>query len=858
MCPLPRPAPASPLALVVGLTLGAVLALGAAPVARADGADPAFAFRLPFVVLPTTAGNIHDTALGDVDDDGHLDLLVLSGFGSDTQLALHRGRGTGWFEPPVAVAGPAGATRLRVADLDGDGDGDAVLGAATTLFAQTFDGSGAGFGEPATLWSLAADLEDLETGEVTGGGGPEVVVATADDRLLVLTAAGGALAPLDELVTGAGLRDVDLADVDGDGLDDLVAALLLDGTVSAWLSRGGGVFDPPVVSPTVVADPAATLALAHLDGDDHLDLVAGRNVSTGDGTGAFTGATGLAFTSDPLDLALLDVDGDGLTDVLSADGGAPTVATNLGGLAFASSTLVGEAQAFGFAGGDLDGDGHGDVVVTDDRRLLPLVRLEAGGFDAADGVPGELPNRSEARLGDVDGDGVLDLVTRHNLARLGWRPGLGDGTFGDLLLTSTNQNVIDHIEVTDLDGDGRADVLTGSRNTNAVIPDKLGVFLGQPDGTFVRSFNDNVPADEFHDGIGVADLDGDGLPDALHLLRGLTPGTGLLRTFRNLGGGSFTEVQTIVLADEVEAWAVGELDGDGLPDLVLGYGGSPHAFELRRGTGGGQLGAPTPFHGPPFQFFGVSSLRLVDMNGNGTLDLVHGGPEELRVHHGLGTGLFQAPDIHRFSGSYNRMTLDDLDGDGDQDVLFTGADQLTLLWNQGVTFTESAHPTLVWMEMSDTGDLDGDGFVDIVAVDTSGSPSEFDTVVLLNRLESGWTDLGGGVAGALGVPALTGTGPLFPGSAAAIRLDGVLPATAMLGLASFTSAPTPFYGGTLHANPPLVSLLFFSGAAGALETGLTWPAEFTSGVEVFVQFAAVDGAAPFGVALSNGLVGRTP
>jgi spore coat protein A len=121
-----------------------------------------------------------------------------------------------------------------------------------------------------------------------------------------------------------------------------------------------------------------------------------------------------------------------------------------------------------------------------------------------------------------------------------------------------------------------------------------------------------------------------------------------------------------------------------------------------------------------------------------------------------------------------------------------------------------------------------------------------------------WTDLGLGLPGVDGVPVLAGTGALTPGSAGSLSLTSAKPSTPALLFLSLASAPVPFKGGTLVANPLLLTVSLSTNASGALLLPFTWPSGLPSGTSIWFQYAVKDAAAVQGVALSNGLKATTP
>ncbi len=121
-----------------------------------------------------------------------------------------------------------------------------------------------------------------------------------------------------------------------------------------------------------------------------------------------------------------------------------------------------------------------------------------------------------------------------------------------------------------------------------------------------------------------------------------------------------------------------------------------------------------------------------------------------------------------------------------------------------------------------------------------------------------WTDLGGGSAGAFGVPSATGTGALTGGSVVSLDLAGAPPNEAALLWISTTSTPLPLLGGTLHAQPFSFQFVIVTDPSGDFLAAGNWPAGLPPGMELWFQFLVQDLSVPAGIILSNGLKAVTP
>jgi len=140
---------------------------------------------------------------------------------------------------------------------------------------------------------------------------------------------------------------------------------------------------------------------------------------------------------------------------------------------------------------------------------------------------------------------------------------------------------------------------------------------------------------------------------------------------------------------------------------------------------------------------------------------------------------------------------------------------------------------------------------DVPAVVTNGS-LQLD-VALVPTGDGSWTDVGGGVAGALGLPALVGAGQPCPGQVVSVTLSDATPnapATLVLGLSQVNVL---FKGGVLVPSPDLLVSGLLTDGAGQLVVAGVWPAAAPLGSQLWLQYWVVDGSAPQGLAGSNGL-----
>jgi hypothetical protein len=327
---------------------------------------------------------------------------------------------------------------------------------------------------------------------------------------------------------GRGPSGLATGDLNRDGKADLVVAVGGASALSVLLGDGRGGFTPAPGSPLPVASAPHLVEIGDLDRDGDPDLVAsghdshGVFVWLGDGTGRFRSAAGSPYRAlaggKPHNhgLALGDLDRDGDLDVATTDDEAHVVAVLLGdgrgGLRSAprSPFRVGR-QPYPPALGDVNGDGRLDVVTPDveSGTLSVLLGDGGGGFGAASGSPIRVTARPYfAALGDLDGDGRLDAVATHDdVSRVTILMGDGRGGFraasgSPLDVGRRAWKAVIH----DLDRDGRSDVVLGAG-------DGVIVMLGDGRGGLAPAPGSPLPAGPGAWSVAVGDLDGDGRAD---------------------------------------------------------------------------------------------------------------------------------------------------------------------------------------------------------------------------------------------------------------------------------------------------------------------------------------------------------
>jgi VCBS repeat protein len=339
-------------------------------------------------------------------------------------------------------------------------------------------------------------------------------------------------APGSPAVIGKGPGQVSLADINGDGRLDLVTRHLLERSLTALLGDGTGRFAAAPGGQINLNYMPGDVELGDVNGDKILDLCVTNSdrdavdIFLGDGKGGFNRAAGAPFTVSPAaefnthSLNLVDLNEDGKLDIVTANHRRNSFATMFGdGRGGFSSGPVTTFQPghdnYTFAFGDVDGDGHLDVVVVNGENGDSLEPGQVTAF-RGDGK-GAFKSASEkslsvpmgphfVTLADMNNDQRLDIVISHRSNQLSVLLNGGAGKFAPAPAAPYDLGTEAFVvAVADVDRDKRNDIV-------AATVDSVTVLLGGGNG-----FNP-APGSPFRAGPGaynlaIGDVNGDGKLD---------------------------------------------------------------------------------------------------------------------------------------------------------------------------------------------------------------------------------------------------------------------------------------------------------------------------------------------------------
>jgi hypothetical protein len=679
----------------------------------------------PQIVIPAGT-RVGGATVADVNGDGQPD-LVIDNYAADT-IWVDKGNGNGTFGPPTIYPTDnhgqfQGPSQVTVADVNGDGIPDLIYPTYIGNDVVVRLGNGDGTFGPEEKFAVKSGTYAVQAVDLTGDGRPDLVAVNAVDNSVsvLLNTGNGTFAPQKVYPVGLNPYSMTAADVNGDGIPDIITSNRDDNTVTVLLGNGDGSFRPEEVFQT--GKTPRRVAVGDFNGDDRLDLVtvnqgdSTASVLLGNGDGTFSSGSSAAPAPDlrPFQVAVADLNGDGIPDIVTANRSDNSVSVLLGnadGSFQTRETFPTGRQPFSVTVADVNGDGIPDIVTANyagdsvsvllgngDGTFRPHVDYPAGSADY------------DAVVADLAGDGKQDIiVTDKNDNTVGVLMGNGDGTFEPMKSYPVASGPYE-VVAKDLTDNGILDLVVS--HFSATVVD---VLMGNGDGTFQAAREFPVGSRPY--GLAVADVNGDGIPDIITANYRSANVSVLLGD----GHGNFGPPELLPVGLAPNEVKVADLNGDGTPDIVTAnYGGNSVSVLLGNGNGTFQAARAFPAGTGP------ASVTVADLNGDGKQDLVVGNrnASTINVLLGNGDGTFASPRPLGIGKNKYSVTVADLNGDGKQDIVTTSVRQDTVTVQLGngdgtfeppQTIAVGAGPTSVAV-----ADLNGDGRPDLITANSDGN-----------------------------------------------------------------------------------------------------------------------------------------
>jgi FG-GAP-like repeat len=729
-------------------------------------------------------------ALGDVDGDGDVDILVGDSFFGSPGVSVLKNNGDQTFAAPVYYAAPinevVGGVALSDFDFDGDLDAFATIRGdfdqMTKIKVWRNNGNGT-FAAPIEF-TTGQGPAGIVIADFTGDGKPDVITANVTGSSISILRhnglngnSAGFLAPVN-FSTGNRAEKIAAADVNGGGVLDAVVGGNVgggfDATLAVMINTGNGNFAAPVPydpAPDARFDSTA-VALADLDNDGDIDLIGGGLYSSGsidngavtirrnNGNGTFGLAEIIMFTnpnyvSNPKELTTGSINSDGFPDIVAAvpSGraieGFVVVTSNGSGGFNAPVYYEASQQTFDAAIVDLDNDGDGDVVTLANSSAAVTVHENPGNGSFPVLTRYEVASLSDAvESADIDNDGDIDIVVNgevdiaSNDAVVKILKNNGNGTFAPAIDYSPSRNFAD-MRLRDINGDGFVDLLFAPDGNFPSF--HFGTAVNNGNGTFAPTVVTNV----FSCGEGTidaADLDGDGDLDIVLTEEETCPSQDArIFIFRNDGNQNFVRMPDINLPGRLpDGLALAEVTGDSNIDIITAL---PDGMGVFPGNGNLTFGAPIISTTRPFKF------KMADFNRDGLLDVgmilqqEAFGTDTIATALGNGNGTFQA--IRTQTGSSvlenlrisNDLEPGDVNGDGTPDLVvfnYASNDVSVFIVNPDGSLRPHQRYGIGNTPILGTlADFDGDGRLDVAAAIGLPPSGLHNAIVLLRNVGGG-------------------------------------------------------------------------------------------------------------------------
>jgi hypothetical protein len=679
-------------------------------------------------------------AVGDLNDDGHLDIAVANSGISNVVIFIGYAAGTFTTQQTISTTFSSYPVSVAVGDFNDDGRLDITVANSNIDLVGIFLGYGDGTFSNQITYHTGSRSEptSIAVGDFNNDSRLDIVVANAGtNNIGVFLGYGNGLFSIQTIFpTGnnSNPNAVAVGDFNNDNRLDIAVANLESNNIGVFLGYGNGTFCSQVTYTTGSSAQPNSIAVGDFNNDNQLDIVVSNSnnisldVFLGYNNGTFFDEMfWIGWISDRYDAVVGDLNNDGQLDIVitMADAFGIIVFLGNGNGIFSPQPMYltgSQSHPYACALGDINNDNRLDVAFVDDLNgnLVVLLGNGHGSFSTTRSyLTGGDSDPYSVAFGDFNSDKILDIVVANS----------GTDTIGVFLgytyisgvheaTCSTGSSPHPQaLALADFNKDTQLDIVTTNYGLGNVE-----VLLQDTNKTFSMQIMFSTGILSLPTSVAVGDFNNDSELDITFANSG-TENIGVLYGY---GNGSFTNQTTFPTGlDSIpQAVAIGDFNNDQRLDIVVADSGTDNVLTLLRydtGALGDQKVYSTGNDSYPL------SVAVGDLNNDGWLDFVvaNNAMHEVVVFLGLGNGTFSDQKTYStgIHSSPSCIAIADFNNDSHLDIIVCN----WLSCNIGI-FLGSGNGTFSNQIIYDTGpnsqpqsiaigDLNNDGQLDIVVAD---------------------------------------------------------------------------------------------------------------------------------------------